>query len=56
MSIEDNFNRQNLIDNFDEQAYLNLYGDVATAVGDPNSAFSLASTADADGGWSNNWP
>jgi hypothetical protein len=49
MAIEDNFNRQNLIDNFDEQAYLNLYGDVATAVGDPNSPFSLASTADADG-------
>ncbi len=49
MAIEDNFNRQNLIDNFDEQAYLDLYGDVATAVADPNSAFSLASTADADG-------
>lgn len=49
MAIEDNFNRQNLIDNFDEQAYLDLYGDVATAVGDPNSPFSLASTADADG-------
>ena len=49
MSIEDAFNRQNLIDNFDEQAYLELYGDVATAVADPNNPFTVASNADADG-------
>jgi len=49
MSIEDAFNRQNLIDNFDEQAYLELYGDVATAVADPNNPFTIASNADADG-------
>ena len=49
MAIEDNFNRQNLIDNFDEQAYLDLYGDVATAIADPNNPFTISTEADADG-------
>ena len=48
MSI-DVFDRDFLTQNFDEQAYLDLYGDVATAVADPNDPFTLSPDADVDG-------
>tara|TARA_B100000427_G_scaffold35756_1_gene25926 strand:- start:4410 stop:5558 length:1149 start_codon:yes stop_codon:yes gene_type:complete len=48
MSI-DVFDRDFLTQNFDEQAYLDLYGDVATAVADPNDPFTISPDADVDG-------
>ena len=49
MSNLDVFDRDFLIQNFDEDAYLAQNQDVATAVDDPNSPFSMAANVDADG-------
>ncbi len=49
MSNLDVFDRNFLIQNFDEDAYLAQNEDVATAVDDPNSPFSMAANVDADG-------
>ena len=49
MSNLDVFDRDFLIQNFDEDAYLAQNEDVATAVDDPNSPFSMAANVDADG-------
>ena len=49
MSNLDVFDRDFLIQNFDEDAYLAQNQDVATAVADPNSPFAMAANVDADG-------
>lgn len=49
MSNLDVFDQNFLIDNFDEAAYLAQNQDVANAIADPNSPFSMASNVDYDG-------
>ena len=49
MSNLDVFDRDFLLQNFDEDAYLAQNQDVATAIADPNNPFTIAANADADG-------
>lgn len=49
MSNLDSFDQNFLIDNFDEAAYLAQNQDVANAIADPTSQFSMASNVDYDG-------
>lgn len=49
MSNLDVFDQNFLIDNFDEAAYLAQNQDVANAIADPTSQFSMASNVDYDG-------
>ena len=49
MSNLDVFDQNFLIDNFDEAAYLAQNQDVANAIADPDSPFSMASNVDYDG-------